>query len=760
MEEPSELPEDNDFEVDETQPSVAVAPNPVMNGTTAHQPQQPSNMVNKVVTEKYTVSTPMNNMMGGVNRRLPYSAPKQKELDDQDFLEKMNLKAEADDYQLQITRNLPSCNADGDQVPCGAYSKHLVPVMTYESLKQEITDAWGGGKYRVTFVDQGGRRAADVDRCINIEIPTTQYPPKREKFEKIEPVRATKTVTVNTPDDPSTEEAKRRKREYDEQLEESRRQDRLDDMEQKKAEREFKKLKREKEIEAMRRVLLEPPKDDSKSIELQMLEKRLDEEKRAREEAARKAEEERKERDRKYEDDKKEAQRRAEDDRRVFMEGLTRVTEKLTEVANRPSPPKDNTMEVVLAAMAPVLAAMVNKPPAPLPDPTPMLLEMNKMQVESQKSNMQLMTTIMAKPPDDGSAKMIDNWMRLSSKDSSKIEGMMDKLFAALLSKDKGQVLTPETMLALQDKMEQRFERIMNLGQPNVNQGGEDGEGGYDPALGFLGNTGKALFGSLKALMDSAATNPALLDLVSKVIGSRNPTDQQLMYTAQQWDQNGIPPALMQPQQRPQLQYQPIPAAIPFNPQQQPQMTQSQPQQQVRPMPPPMQPANPAPAVNAQQQAVASELEGGATGIPSNGDPEPQRVMTPEEEAEENLREAVTTTVGIMIGEITGKPPKRAWPEDATDHWNAAFTQQVVSQFDGNARMQLIATKCDPEKMQQLVALLKHDPYEQDILWAELRRFVAMNTKQPVAQVQPVPPIAPPVVNPAAVAPPTANPVQ
>lgn len=754
MDEPvNDNQDDTEFEMES--PAVAVAPNPAMNGNgTAHQqPNQNGQVINKVITERYSVPANMNSLMGRYNNRPAYAAPKEKEKDDREFLDALNMKADAEDYELCFTRKLPTTNAEGDPVPIGAYSKHRIPIVNYDELQQQIIEVWGGGDYRVTVVDLAGHKIDNIQRCINIGIPTTQHPPKREKFEKIEIVRGAKNGATPIP---VSEDEKL----FKEEIEEERREDRRYSLEAKKTEREFKKIKREKEIEMMRRELLAPQKDDSKSVEIALLERRLEEEKRAREEIARKAEEDRKERDRRYDEDRKETQRRYEEDkkdalrredetRRIMMESLTKLGESIKEVASRPVPlpPPDNSMEKLLAVMAPIATAFITKPQ---PDNKDFFIELNRAQAEGSKQVTALTTAMLAAPKTDPQAPVMGLIMKMMEKDSTGKDALLGNLLTAIVN-NKGDTLTPAVMMELITMGEKRADKILEITQGMGGQhhpeGGEDAE--YDPNMSFLGNAGKAIYGILKQL---AATNiPEALSTLKQLIPAMTgrPTDAQLAQAAYQMERGSVPPALS-PNAPPMLPgYDPInQQAIPYPPnpvyQQHQQAQQSIPQQ--RPMPPPLSPApgqpqNPV----AQQRAVASELEGGASGLPSNGDPEQQKVLTPEEEAEENLKEAVTNTVSIMIGESTGKPPKRTWPEDATDHWNAAFVQALVNYPNNNMRMQMIASKCDPEKIAQLTNILRPDPYEQDVLWREMRRFVDMNkpaqgpTSAPFAAPQPLP---------------------
>ncbi len=728
--------ETNEEEFDpQAETATVVQPNPAVNGN-GHVPVGDAA---RKITVQYAGANAGRlaaaDLMGRINRQQPYAKDTEKAKDDREWLDAFMLKPEAGEYQLCITRYYPNSNADGDPVPTGIDSRELSPVCFYDELQPLVADIWGGGRFRVTISDSNGRRVDDITRCILLDISTTAYPPKRTKYEKIETTRGAKNSMVA---DPVDDELTRKKRERELLLEEERIAETMDRKLSAQREREFKTKKRDLELQQLEREL--NPRKDEKSAELALLEKRLEEEKRQREDLARKAEEERKERDRKYDEDRKERDRRYEDDKKeaarlhaettkAFMDQMARMNDKLVEVQNRPA---ENTMEKMMAVMAPIVTAIITKPAAPLPDNKEIFIEMGKAQAESTKQIASMTTAMLTAPKTDPNASSFAMMMKLMENDKSGKDNLMANLIQAIIN-NKDDKLTPDMMIQLINMGEKRADKLIEMTQ-GIQHGGEEGSE-YDPALGFLGNAGKALFGSLKALMDSAANNPAILDIVKALVGNKNPSNAELAQAAWRLEQQGMNPQQIAFQQQPQLPPVYTPTDTPYAPYP-PRPNPAQPQQRQGPprvAPPPQPPA---------QSAVANELEGAASGLPSNGDPEQQVPLTAEELAEENLRDAVTRTVELMIGEAKGKPQKRAWPEDATANWNADFIKAICDTTYDQMRLRLLDSKCERSVASQLNDIWLADVSEQRIFWDELHRFVDLNMKR--FAPQPVPAQNPP----------------
>ncbi len=394
-----------------------------------------------------------------------------------------------------------------------------------------------------------------------------------------------------------------------------------------------------------------------------------------------------------------------------------------------------------MAVMAPIVTAIITKPAAPLPDNKEIFIEMGKAQAESTKQIASMTTAMLTAPKTDPNAASMALVMKMMENDKSGKDNLLANLITAFVN-NKGQEFTPELMLKFIEKGESNATRMLEFSHGINQHGGEEGSD-YDPALGFLGNAGKALFGSLKALIDSAANNPAMLDIVKALVGTKNPTNDQLAQAAYRLEQQGMNPQQIAFQQPPQLPPVYTPTDAPYAPYP-PRPNPAQPQQRSGPprvAPPPQ----PVPA----QSAVTNELEGAASGLPSNGDPEQQLPLTPEELAEENLRDAVTRTVELMIGEAKGKPQKRAWPEDATANWNADFIKAICDTTYDQMRLRLLDSKCERSVASQLNDIWLADVSEQRIFWDELHRFVDLNMKRFQPQppvVTPVQPVVPPTV--------------
>lgn len=680
-------------------------------------------------------------LMGRVNSRPAYARDLERTKTDRDWLAAFYIKPDAPDYQLSATRVLPACNGEGEPIPTGIHSQHLMPVMFYDDLYNTLLEVWGGGQYRVSVVDAQGRTAREVDRCVLVDIPTNLHPAKREKFEKIVPASRNGKVTTEAPAN-QDDDAKKRKKDMEELVDNERREAKEFEIANARMQREMKMEEAKLRMEQMRRSMNLNPNE--KSADLAAMEKRLEAERAERLERERKTEEERKERDRKYEEDRKETQRRYDDDKKeaqaradanmkAMLDQMAKMAEKISDVANRPSPVPDTSTRDMIMGLAPVLTALITKPPPPLPDNKEFFLELNRASAKASEQVIQLTSAMLQAPKTDPNAAPTALMMKMMENDKTGKDNLMANLITAIVS-NKSE-LTPEVMMQLIGMGEKRADKTIEMFQGMQHPGGE-GEDGYDPALGILGNAGKAIFSSLKGLVETAATNPAIQEMLMKFIGTRQPSQQQLVQAAWQMEQGRALPLMTPPYQPVDQQF--IPAQP--NPYQQPQ--QSAPQQRRGPAPlPPTQP-QPGMAVNsqAQQAVVASELEGGSSGLPSNGDPEQQGPPpTPEELAEEDLCDAVTRTIEIVVAEAQNKPAKRTWPEDATDHWPEAFIKKIVNNYSDQERVIIIGQKCARPVAQQLNNILHTEPQELSIFWNELHRFVEINLAKMHSLAQPTP---------------------
>ena len=757
MEEPNDEMTHNsndDFEFNGQQENE-VDKTAVMNGSgsenhTAPMQQKQSNVINEKVVRSFTIPRTVQNinqdfMMRSVNR--PATQDSSKVKNDRDFLESLSVKPEAVTYNLAVHRYFPT-HVDGEELPRGKL--YDIPLYMYDELKAEIADAWGGGRYRCVVVDEQGRPVPSVSQCVLVDIPTTQHKPKFIKYEKSDSIsKVGKSILTANPDSDDLIRLKREDREEKEreQLEYARFE--RDMRAQKK---ELAQLRAMKEIAQMRKEMMQPEevkRETDPQVQILMLKieddrRRYEEEKRRQDEDRKRLDDERKEEKRRYEEAMKEERRRheeaykeasrqREDDRRRFEEAQAKLFEKIAEK------PKDD-------GIMPILLAMINKDPKV--DQTPQLL------VEMNKQQTQIMTAAMTPKPTDNS--MTEMMLKLALREDPEKSALMKSLLDAAMNK-KPNELTPEMLISIMKMGKDEAKEYFQLAQGmsgGVGMNPEVAEDDYDPALGFLGNTAKAIFSSLKALVGMAGQNPMFMELIAKLVGSRNPDDAALANAARMMEQNGMTTQgmIQGPGMTPQLPYQQV------NPWQQAPMQahqngftplpnrqpQAQQQRQVAPVQPTAQQATPSMAdrsqqnvpqqQSTQQQQVVAEIEGNASGIPGSDGPaeESPHEMTPQEAALITLRGNVTETVRIMSEEAVSKPNQRSWVEFAHGCWHKEFLARIVMESRDTERWAMIARMCDQSVWKQMIEEITRqakagDASEQIMLGTELNKLIDMN---------------------------------
>ena len=328
---------------------------------------------------------------------------------------------------------------------------------------------------------------------------------------------------------------------------------------------------------------------------------------------------------------------------------------------------------------------------------------------------------------------------------------LQNALIAKLIDK-KDEGFGVKDFFTLMELGEQRTEKIFNKAQelagamtpPPADEAVQ--EDGYDPKLGFLGNAGKSLFGGLKSLVEAAATNPQLQELLLRVVGTRQPSQNDLALAALRMENQFVaqPNMMYAPPQQPMLppapQHQqfrgPYAAPLPqplmpsdvarYNsmmgqqpatpPTQQPLAASGPIQGGPPPIAPPAQqsaPATQAPVPAGfqtpanQQQAVANELEGATSGLPSNGDPIPEAPLPSNEElVAQELSAAVSATMEIALTEILTKPNERSWAEHAHGTWPKAFLEKLAATQNVQEAVGLIAEQCSGDVWNRITSRL------------------------------------------------------
>lgn len=709
-----------------------------------------------------------NALMGAVNRTNVLTRETKRVTSDREFLDELHLKPEFVRCKILIIRYAPTHDSAGNEVVCDRMM--TVSVKPYDEVVEDVAAGVGGGRYKGIITDEHGREIPSVGRVILIDIPTSQYPPKNE----VAYDRAGKVTLAPLPETGDSDDFKEDQKRHNEEMKRLALRQRQEDAEMKRMEAELKMKSRRLEIARMERQISGGNEEsEMKALLLKLEADRLKAEQ-DRKDELRRVDDLRKDEIRRLDEERKEDRRQQDlrftalmdqqrEDRKLMMEALKPL----------PPPPQDNRLMEVMMAMfkssSDQVVALASKPapqlPAP-PDYMPMLAEINK-------TNSQMFAALAQRPQEDKGEKMLDAMVKITNM-TKKDDTLLNQLLtSALTKKDDG--FGVKDFFTLMELGEQRTEKIFNKAQelagamaPAASE--EITEDGYDPKLGFLGNAGKSLFAGLKSVVEMAATNPQVQELLVKMVGSRNPSQQDLAVAAMRMEHQFAPPPLMAPppqQIQPQFRTpyaQPLPPS-PTSPQQQqanelhrqqvnqqyavPQPGQPQPQpwnrvDVVAPLqgPPPMSGQRPPAPQQTQQQAVANELEGAASGVtlPSNGDPEADVLPSNEEIARQAQVETVTATMAIALEEIITKPAVRTWAEHAHDTWPKALKEQIVAAPSMQEKVGLIMNNCAEDVWVRLNQKIEEEDKtvergkEQMHFAGQLMRLVEMNTvKQGVA---------------------------
>ncbi len=716
-----------------------------------------------------------------------------------EFLDALMSKPESMDYKIAIHRYLPSHTRKGAEVPRGKI--HDCDVMPLDALRDEIMRAWGGGEYRA-YVCEANGSPVDGMGAITLGIPVSTCEAKTKKFEGL----SEEPASVMMPEEDDLER----------KIKDAERQTKLDLIEERRRTAEIRKTQAEIEakvriaqlrkleqealssndgggasalqaqVSAMQQQFQEQLKADREAqearrreTEKQMHDERLAAERR-REELERIMREERVAAERRREDERAAADKRREDNERLLREEReradTRAREERAHIEAQMKADReaaDRRFEALMIKMA---------TPPPKDDSTKeMMLAMNQ---NTSQIFTALIPAITQKPTDEGSKQMmeivrmnnesnrgiVEVAMKRDNKENSIQQQLVGTLLQSVLNPQRADnQMTPEMILKLigegRDQARMIYESAAER-QAAVEPPNEDPN--YDPKIGFLGNAGRAILGGLQDVMRMAASNPQIMEVVTRLFNKKNPTMDDaaaFAYRAEQAEMRGLPmqsappplaaPPVQQqlPHHNPPMQQQYVssmPPPVRNNPlitpapmATQPPPMQPPPVQQSVPVPPAQ---NPAPAQGEptveQQQAIqsqidlATELEGEAGMEPSTGQlpplqpaeqappptaapvqqpqqapvqqpPQTQQQLTPEQEASRNrLREAVTNVITSAITEIEDKIEEREWHVDAHRYWHGDFKRALAAAPNDDYRMKMIAEFCQPDVWDRLMELL------------------------------------------------------
>ena len=330
-----------------------------------------------------------------------------------------------------------------------------------------------------------------------------------------------------------------------------------------------------------------------------------------------------------------------------------------------------------------------------------------------------------------------------AKRESAQDRTLMNTLIQAIMQ-PKSDGMTPDMVLRLigegRKQMREGLEFAQSMNPPELEPVSVPDADGYDTKAGVLGNLGKALYIGLKTAFQTASQHPEMLQPLLNYLGRRTaPTDEDLMATAHGMEMArtpqlpGVQQQVMIPM-RPQYQMPapvppmgpsgpiitPVPPGmrpVPVQPMGAPRPPQPVGVQPAQPQPvgvqpaptppsvaanPPMQAAPPGPPTANQppaavEQAVASELEGDASGVAA-----PNEEGEEEETPEERLKYFVTQTMREALTNVTDRQNKHTWPLDAFEYWNGHFKDALAAEPVMDRRVEMIRNNCDDAVWQPL----------------------------------------------------------
>lgn len=685
-------------QVAEPQPPPDMDSEPTETRLAGQQNQQ--QFVAEKVTRSYVVNrpvtgVPMPGSAPGMMRRDTTGTPKYKA--DRDYIADLTTEPISVNLKFHVRRIEPLFDAEGRRFPPDQLLQ--TEVMELDEIRNAVSKAWGGGKYRVSIHDGTTGELLEGPKWRVV----TFYVPIEGNLPRFLPDKGAAATAVE--DDPDTADIDRARKQIDAETKRQKAEIMRLEQASKRARLEL-ELKRATEQltgpassgddkiaamltamqkaneEAIRRV-----EDDRKTAEARAKEER------EREEQRRRDEREREERLRKEE--KEEARRQQESSEKRAADHMTLMMTLVTKMTEKPVTSGPSEAVAMMTALAPILAPKTDG-----------VNQSAQLIADIQKAGM------------DTQMKIAEMGMRSSRRDEATMNAERQMLLQAALNS--------------KDNMGSLREQLKLLGDlKDLTDDRGPTEDGYDPAIGFGGNLMKSIAGGLSSLIKAAAENPQLITLVMQLFGRRNPTQRDVEAAARRMAQQQQP-LLTQPTQQgpgpaPRLMMFPTPPQT-----QQAPVPQTQPQVTGAPASPPPIPGGPATTVQQQQVDAATELEGESTGMPTDE-------TDPSETTEGRLRIYVTDAIEECINDIKDKREAREWWLYAKEYWNGDFLKTIIDAPSDGERVERIQNVCRPEVWAQLAGLLNGDT-----TGVELTKFyqglhaLVDAVKNPPAEAKPV----------------------
>lgn len=729
--------------------AVAVAPQhqPISNGNGHRQVQQamPTIQRSEVITHPPQPFIPQ--LPPPVRRPAPVARRPvvEKETDARELLESIVYLPESIDWILRVHR-MPGVRTVNNEPAKSGYLETF-EVMHYEGLVSIIAQSWGGGEFKVIACDKNtGSPILDNPkvRVIWLSIPTDQYAPKSVKG-------AADAAPALADESDEDEELKIIDRESKRDVAEERRsRARL-----RKLSTDLEMATREDELRRKKKALSGETESNSNDAVTRMIDEIR----------------------RQQEKDRENLERRMQDSQRdmaaMMKDIATTLSSSIKDVATLAAAKKDDSgMEKFLLAMqqsqssmlAAIVPALTQKPP----DNANLQIEQMKMQQASTQNLIEVMS-------------------RVSMKENNTNAQMMQTMISiALKPRDSANQLTPELMMKLMDRGENKARDWFRMARGDDNDAPED-PNAWNPKLGFMGNMGKQLLSTIKDIAAAAMNNPQAQQAILRMFGKANPSEEEQVVMAQRMEAeenrrmmlaaaSQLPqPVAPQPvapqaapmQVRPQQQVAPqqqapqrAPIVTPIAPQQPqaaPMRAGSMPGLEIRQRQS-VQAVQAAPPVDPELQARvdAQDLEGQITGLDLSGigtltTPAPELPVTVEapqavqpalppapvpqaeapvmDDSEERLRERISDTMELAMQNVKDQIKVHDWPEDAFAKWNGPFLQLLVATADDEGRFKAILDRCDQEVASELLKTLeasRAEPPQWTVIYNGVRELIDM----------------------------------
>ncbi len=674
-------------------------------------------------TERSVRRVPISQITGAAAPIRVQHAPRPKENNiastDREFIDGLLASPDSIEWSFVVHRNSPS-RWEGKPLKCGRI--YTLKIMPYDSLYENVAETAQGGDYRIAIVDRAGKYVKDSKiRVINFSIPTSSCPPRDPPPESdgLETVEADGQHALPPPTSSALDPDW--KKQMDEDLMRS-----LADERKSAARRRQIKADTEAAMEALQlnrlqKALLKDGEDGEGESAVAI---KLGEMEQQRRESEQKAEQLRRESEQKHEREMAELRKDARDNQTQVNTVLAGLVEKIgaipaaIQAAVATKDTGKSSTDLMLAMQANSMDMIKTLLPALVPKQDNTATQIAEIVRAGQEANVKLTTR------ENTAAQQLVNTLigHLAAPDRNKGGGDLE---IAMKFMEMGRKQTREMF---------EFAREANGGGGGGDAPGDDEGEGYTSGGGILGNAGKAIFAGIRDFAKAAANNPQWAELLAHWIGSRKPTEQQMIQHAHQMEM-GMQQQFVAPGQQRSLQQGPpavrqtaqprgpliTPTSQFVTPGGPPQVIQPPPHQEVFQTP---QPEMQAPTANPQMEVASEERM-----VEVEVDAGPQQQVEEEEfdqsTYEGRLRYFVTESIKIAIVDIEDQRVARGWVEDALQYWPKKFLVEIMNCADDQQRVQMIGSQCSEAVINKFSGILQSNGPELALFNEQMRTLIA-----------------------------------